>query len=272
MEKNQVMQTLAKVKQNSSKRNFTQSVELIVNLKGLILKKQDQQISTYVNLHYNTGKKVSVCAFVGPELKPQADEVCDETITSDDFPKFVDKKLLKKLARKHDFFIAQANIMPKVATTFGKVLGPLGKMPNPKVGAVLPPNGNVKALYEKLQKTRLVKSGNNPVIQCLVGKEDQKDEEVIDNIITAYNSIIHALPNEKHNVKNSYIKLTMGKAFMVGGSEETEEEPKKKDKPIEEQKQEEVKEEKQHEQQSDEKTKEAENKQESPTEEKPKEE
>ncbi len=223
MQKQEVINTLKKVKENSTKRNFKQSVELIINLKGLDLKKQDNQVNIFANLHYSWGKKLSVCAFTGPELKKQAEGLCEQTITAEDFPKYKDKKLLKQLAKKHDFFIAQANIMSQVATNFGRVLGPLGKMPNPKMGCILPPNGNVKAVYERLQKTKRMMSRNNPIIQSGVGKEDMKDEELVDNIMTIYNTLISALPNEKHNVKNAYLKLTMGEAFLIGGKEEKKE-------------------------------------------------
>ena len=126
------------------------------------------------------------------------------------------------LAKTHDFFIAQANIMSNVATTFGRALGPLNKMPNPQIGCVLPPNGNVKAVCEGLQKTKRLMSRNNPIIQCNVGKEDMKNEEVVDNIMTVYNTLVAALPNEKHNIKNAYLKLTMSEAFMIGGKQKKE--------------------------------------------------
>lgn len=222
MEKKEVIQTLKEVKENSQKRNFKQSVELIINLKGIDLKKQNNHVNIFANLHYSLDKKVSVCAFVGPELKSQAEIVCDETISVDDFPKYKDKKLLKTLAKTYDFFIAQANIMSNVATTFGRALGPLNKMPNPQIGCVLPPNGNVKAVCEGLQKTKRLMSRNNPIIQCNVGKEDMKNEEVVDNIMTVYNTLVAALPNEKHNIKNAYLKLTMSEAFMIGGKQKKE--------------------------------------------------
>ena len=118
MEKQQVIDTLKKVKQNSNKRNFKQSIELIINLKGLNLKKQDNQLTLYSTFHYSWGKPISVCAFVGPELKAAAESVCNETILADDFPKFKDKKMLKQLARKHDFFIDMGDLEVVQAMAF----------------------------------------------------------------------------------------------------------------------------------------------------------
>src|SRR3989338_3546303 len=121
MEKNQVTEALKRAKEVSSKRNFNQSVDLIINLKGLDLKKQEQQLDIFANLHYSRGKKISVCALIGAELQEQA-KACDEFILVDDFAKFSKKSEIKKLANKHDFFVAQATIMPKVAATFGIIV------------------------------------------------------------------------------------------------------------------------------------------------------
>ena len=54
-----------------------------------------------------------------------------------------------------------------------------------------------------------------PMIQVIVGKEDMKDEEIVDNIITLYNNIVHHLPNEANNVKQVRLKLTMGKPVEI---------------------------------------------------------
>ena len=231
MEKNEVIEALKRIKEISNKRNFNQSIDLIINLKGLDLKKQEQQLDLFSTLHFDRGKKVSVCGLMGPELQTQAKELFDEVILADDFVKFKDKKEIKKLANKHDFFVAQATIMPKVAATFGRVLGPRGKMPNPKIGCVVAPNANLKPLHDKLQKTIRLMTKSNPIIQCSVGKEDTNENEVADNILTIYSSVLHALPNEKQNVKNVYLKLTMGKAVKVGEKIEKEEEEKKNKKP-----------------------------------------
>ncbi len=228
MDKQLIADTLKKVKENSPKRNFKQSIDLIINLKGLDLKKAEHQINMFITLHHDTGKKVSVCAFVAPDMESKVKDVCDEVILADQFVKFKGKAEIKKLANKHDFFIAQASIMPKVATTFGRFLGPKGKMPNPKTGSVLPPNANVRQIYEKLKKTVSLVTKNEPTIKCSVGKEDMVDEGIIDNILTVYNSVVPKLPNEKHNVKSVMLKLTMGPAFVIG--KDTEKEAKKEDK------------------------------------------
>jgi len=218
MDKELIAATLKKVKENSPKKNFKQSIDLIINLKGLDLKKPEHNINIFVTMQHSTGKKISVCALVGPELEDKAKEVCEETILSDKFDIFK-KPDVKKLANKYDFFIAQASLMPKVATVFGRYLGPRGKMPNPKIGSILPPNANVKSLYDKLVKTVNLLTKNEPTIKCRVGQEDTTDNEVIDNILTVYNSVIQKLPTEAQNVKSIMLKLTMGPAFVVGKDE-----------------------------------------------------
>ena len=77
----------------------------------------------------------------------------DAAFETHDFDQFKDNaSKIKKLAGEYDFFVAQANIMPQVATVFGKVLGPRGKMPNPKAGCVVPPKSQLGPLKERLGK------------------------------------------------------------------------------------------------------------------------
>lgn len=215
MDKEQVLSAIAKAKDISPKRNFKQSYDLIINLKGLDLKKQEHQIDTFVTLPHSRGKKVKVCALVGPEMEEQAKTVYDSVILPDNFEKFKDKKEIKKLANSFDFFIAQANIMPKIASVFGRVLGPRGKMPNPKSGCVVPPNANIRHLYEKLQRTVRANAKSAPLIQCSIGSEDANASDVAENALTVYSSLLQALPNEKYNIKDVHIKLTMGKPIKV---------------------------------------------------------
>lgn len=216
MDKEQIKAALAKAKDISGKRNFTQSYDIIINLKGLDLKKQEHQIDTFITLPHSRGKKVKVCALVGAELEEQAKGIYDFVVLSDNFERYKDKKEMKKIANSFDFFIAQANIMPKVATVFGRVFGPRGKMPNPKSGCIVAPNANIKPLYEKLQRTVRANAKSAPLIQCAIGAENMDTGDIAENALTVYNSLLQVLPNEKHNIKDIYIKLTMGKPVKLG--------------------------------------------------------
>lgn len=212
MNKQEVQKALTELKENS-KRNFTQSYDLIINLKNIVVK--TNPVDFFVTLHHPKGKKVKVAAFVDQQLADEAEKTCDLVVRESEFGSYTDKKKLKKLADTYDYFIAQANIMPKVAAAFGKVLGVKGKMPNPKLGCVVPPNASLGPLVEKLNKTVRMRANKATNLQCLVGKEDQPDEEIIDNIITVYQSTVKNLPNEIQNVKNVSLKLTMGKPVKL---------------------------------------------------------
>jgi large subunit ribosomal protein L1 len=216
MQKADVIEALNKAKTESPKRNFKQSFDLVMNLTGLDMKKTEHQVDQFIQLHYQPGRKVQVCARIGPELKDAAEQTVEKVILSDDFDKYAqNKKLTKKLAAEYQFFIGQANIMPKIASAFGRVLGSRGKMPNPKAGLIVPPNANLKPLHEKLQMTVRASARVAPVLQCLIGKEDMPDEQLADNALMIYNTVINVLPNGENNVKNVFVKLTMGKPARV---------------------------------------------------------
>ncbi len=216
MDIKQLIEEIKKVREASKKRKFSQSFDVIFALKGLNLKKPSDQVDLFINLPFNRGKKTKVCALVGPELKANATENADFVVDSDSFADYAkDKKKVKKLADEYDFFVAQANIMPKIAQSFGRILGPRNKMPNPKAGCVVPPKANLKPLIERLQKTVRMVVRTQQMAQMRVGTEDMPDEEIAENILTLYNALIHDLPNEKNNLNLVYIKTSMGKPIEV---------------------------------------------------------
>lgn len=216
MDQKAVLNALKNIKEISPKRNFNQTYDLVVTLKDIDLKKQENQVDFFGSIQHSRGKKVKVCAFVGPELKDEAKSVCDKVIDIIEFPTYAqDKKLTKNLANEFDFFIAQANIMAQVASAFGRILGPKNKMPNPKAGCVVPPKTNLKPLYAKLQNMFRISIKKNPMVQIAVGKEDMKDEEVADNVVSVYDQLLQHLPNQKNNIKAVNLKLTMSKSVKV---------------------------------------------------------
>lgn len=212
MDKSDVQKALAEIKAQP-KRKFTQSYDLIINLKNLELKLNP--VDLFVTLPYPKGKEVKIAAFVDQELVEQANKFCDLTIKESEFIKYNEKKTAKKLGEQYDYFIAQASLMPKIAANFGRVLGVKGKMPNPKLGCVIPPNANVEALVKKLRHTVRLQAKKGLNLQGIIGKENQPEENIIENILTAYTAVVKHLPNEFQNIKNVSLKLTMGKPVKI---------------------------------------------------------
>jgi len=197
--------SLAELKKEKE-RKFDQTVDLIVNLQKFDHKKN--QINLFITVPYKIKDKK-----VGAFLESKNPKV--ETITFAEFKKYSDKKELKKLVKKFDFFIAQASLMPKVASTFGRVLGPAGKMPSPQLGIVLNADEKtINELKEKINNSVKIK-GKESSIKLAVGKASMKDEEIVENILTIYNSLLKVLPREKENIKNIEVKFTMTKPKKI---------------------------------------------------------
>ena len=213
MQKSDVQKALEQLKA-TEKRNFSQKYDLIVNLKDLDLKVQDNQKDLFVALPHEKGKSVKVAALVGPELAPNAKLHTDMTITTDQFSLY-DKKKIKKLANEHDFFVAQANIMPEVAKVFGRVLGPRGKMPNPKAGCVVPPNANLKPLVDRLRKTVRLAIKTQLSVKTMIGSQAMTDDQLAENVLAVYDAVLKGLPKERDNLKNVMLKLTMSSPVKI---------------------------------------------------------
>ncbi|MBU0929739.1 MAG: 50S ribosomal protein L1 [Nanoarchaeota archaeon] len=220
MEKKDFLNTLKKLREESKKRNFSQSVDLIINLKGIDLKKEEHKVDQFLTLPHERGKAVKVCAFVDKQLIKNAREDCDLAILNEDFPEYAgNKKTIKKLARDYSYFIAQVNIMSEVAKTFGKIIGTRGKMPNPKAGCVVPGTADLKPLVLKLKKLVRITTKAEPTIKTRLGLETMKDEELADNALYIYSHLIDTLPQGKHNIKNIFLKFTMSKPHEIKESE-----------------------------------------------------
>lgn len=215
MDKKTISQALEKLKKEAKERKFSQAVDLIITLKDINLKKPEEQVDFFLNLHNSIGRKMKICAIVGPDLADEAEKVCDNTIQPNHFEEYKDKKKAKKLARSYDFFIAQGSLMAQVAATFGRTFGPIGKMPNPKAGAIVMAKPQIKPLYDKFQKTVHVTAKKEPVIHITVGKQGQDESQIIDNILYAYDQVLHHLPKEKNNINKVLLKFTMSKPIKV---------------------------------------------------------
>ncbi|MEK6950919.1 MAG: 50S ribosomal protein L1 [Nanoarchaeota archaeon] len=212
MDKNDVKTGLDELKQQP-KRNFSQSYDLVINLKNLDIK--TNPLDFFVTLPHPRGKNIKIAAFVDQELAESAGKFCDLAIREQEFSQYSPKKIAKKLAEQYDYFVAQASLMPKIAANFGRTLGSRGKMPNPKLGCVVPPTANLEPLTKKLKNTLRLQAKKGLNLQCLIGKENQPEEEIIANILAVHTAVVKQLPNEVQNVKNVALKLTMGKPVKL---------------------------------------------------------
>lgn len=214
METQEAITKVQAAKEQAKKRNFAQSVDFVINLKNLDFKKPEEQVDFYVQVPHSLGKDIKICALVGPELIDEAKKVCERAIHQKDFSE-LKKEEVKTLASEYDYFIAQGNIMADVAKNFGRVLGPRGKMPDPKAGCIVAPKTNLQPIHNRLQRLVRVQAKKDPVIHLLIGSEEQEDKEVAENLATIYNQLRLQLPLEENNIKDALVKLTMGKPVVL---------------------------------------------------------
>ena len=203
--KEQLKNALSELRKDKE-RKFDQTVDLIVNLQKFDVKKN--QVNIFISVPHKIKDK-KIAGFL------ESKNANVETITQAEFKSYADKKKLKNLVKKFDFFIAQGSLMPKVATTFGRVLGPVGKMPSPQLGIILDADDKtINELKKKINNSVKIRT-KEASIKLAVGKQSMKDEELIENIMTIYNAILKELPREKENVKNIELKFTMTKPRKV---------------------------------------------------------
>ena len=216
MEKQEVLQTLKNLRDNTPKKKFSQAVDVQINLQQYDIKKQDK-IDMFMVLPHKRNKDIKMGAFVDSQLSEQARKFFNVVITKDEFPKWNNqKKEQKKLAAENDVFVAQAELMANMAGIFGKILGARGKMPNPKAGCVVPGTANLEPLVNRIKNTVRLATKNDPVIRLSIGDEKMKDDDLADNILAVYNTLVSKLPEGKNNVKYVALKFTMGPLFKVG--------------------------------------------------------
>jgi large subunit ribosomal protein L1 len=187
-------------------RKFEQTLDLIINLQKFDTKK------TPVNIFISVPHKVKDKK-IGAFLEIKNSNV--DTITKSEFKRYADKKEVKKLARKYDFFIAQASLMPLVATTFGRALGPTGKMPSPQLGILMNVDDKaIKELRNRIDSSVKIRT-KEASIKIPIGKQKMSNEQLTENILTVYNGLLKVLTKGKENIKNIELKFTMTKPQKI---------------------------------------------------------
>jgi large subunit ribosomal protein L1 len=173
---------------------FNETVEIAMNL-GVDPRHSDQMVRGVVNLPNGTGRNLRVGVFAKGAKAEEAKKAGAEVVGAEDLFEIVNKGTID-----FDRCIATPDMMGLVGR-LGKVLGPRGMMPNPKVGTVtMDVAGAVKAAKGGAVEFRVEKAG---IVQGGVGKASFSDEQLTQNIKAFVDAVIKAKPPA---AKGTYVK------------------------------------------------------------------
>ena len=188
---------------------FDESIDLSLQIHNK-QKKNEINIRTSVNLPCGSGKTIKIGVVCEDAKHKNAKDAGAEVVGGDEL---IEK--IKSGELNFDKLICTSSMMPKLAK-LGKILGPKGLMPNPKLGTVSDDISTaVKNAKSGQVEIRNDKDGN---IGISIGKKSFSD----DNLIKNFNAVLDALDKEKLNnnvkgnlIKNSFLTSTMGRSFKL---------------------------------------------------------
>ena len=187
---------------------FNESLEVAVNLK-IDPNKTDQNVRGVISLPKGTGKKIRVAVMAKGDKAKEASDAGADIVGDEDLAQQVTNGKIN-----FDLLIATPDMMPTVGK-IGKILGPKGLMPNPKLGTV---TQDVKNAVSNA-KTGQVQFKNDKagIIHAGIGKLNFTEEDLLQNLKSFYTSISKSKPDA---VKGSFIKKvsiasTMGFGLQI---------------------------------------------------------
>ena len=205
----EVKEALDLVKKNSTTK-FDESIDVSLKINLKQSKGGDFSLRTVVNLPNGSGKKNKVAVLCESEKVDEAKNAGADVVGSED--------LIEKIAAgKFDFtkLICTPGMMSKIGK-HGKVLGPKGLMPNPKLGTVANDIGKaVKDIKTGLVEIRTDKDGN---LASTIGRKSFPSEKLLEN----YKHFIESVKKEKSDtikgefIKGAFLTSTMGISYKVG--------------------------------------------------------
>ncbi|MCH4814523.1 MAG: 50S ribosomal protein L1 [Saccharolobus sp.] len=201
---------LALSPENNPKRNFVQSVEIIVTFKEVDMKKGDLKLREIVVLPKPPEKSKKVLVVPTIQQLEYARKAEPNTIlTKEELQKLQgNKRTIKKLARQNDWFLVAPDSMALVGRILGPALGPRGKFPTP-----LPNTADISEYILRFKRSTLVKTKDQPQTQAFIGTENQQIGDLAENALAVLNVIESKGYAQK--IRNIYVKTTMGKVVKV---------------------------------------------------------
>jgi len=197
-----------KAVKDNAKAKFDESIEIAVNL-GVDPRHADQQVRGVVNLPSGTGRDVRVAVFAKDAKADEARAAGADVVGADDLFEKINGGFME-----FDRVIATPDLMGLVGR-LGKVLGPRGLMPNPKVGTVTPNVGQaVKDAKGGAVEFRVEKAG---IVHAGIGKASFDQDALEANVKAIVDALVKAKPS---GAKGTYVKRislssTMGPGFKV---------------------------------------------------------
>ncbi|MFC4245763.1 50S ribosomal protein L1 [Natribaculum luteum] len=195
--------------EESPDRNFTETVDLAINLRDLDLNEPSNRVDESVVLPSGTGQDTQIVVIAEGETAVRAEEVADQVLSGDDVADLDDDEA-KDLADETDFFIAEEEMMQDIARHLGTILGPRGKMPDP-----LSPDDDVVETVNRMKNTVQLRSRDRRTFHTRVGAEDMGAEEIADNIDVILRRLHADLEKGPQNIDSVFVKTTMGPSVEV---------------------------------------------------------
>ena len=197
------------IKKNSTTK-FDESIDVSLRINLKQSKGGDLSLRTTINLPNGSGKKSKIAVLCEPDKVEDAKKSGAEVVGSDD--------LIEKISLgKFDFtkLVCTPGMMSKIGK-HGKVLGPKGLMPNPKLGSV---SEDLKTAVSNAKSGQVeIRNDKDGNIGVSIGKKSFKDDQLIKN----YNAILETLEKEKSNntlkgdlIKSTFITSTMGVSYKL---------------------------------------------------------
>jgi large subunit ribosomal protein L1 len=209
-----LLEAIRKAKENSTQRKFRQSVELIINIKGVDLSKPENRFTEAIELPNDLGaKRRKICVIASGNLAVQAGKIegVQKVLGKEDLEALVGRKReAKKLADQYDFFLVEPTMIGLAARALGAALGSRGKNPIP-----IPPGQELDKLVKRYLNSVVISLRKVPQVSCLIGYADENDENLSRNAETIINRVVEKLEKKLRNIGSLYVKTTMGKPIKI---------------------------------------------------------
>ncbi len=193
----------------SDARGFKESVDMVINFKGLDLSDPENRFNEDIKLPYQADEEVKI-AVIGDTITNDADNA-DRKISKDELEEmFEDPSKAKDLAEEFSFLLAEAPLMPKIGQQLGQVFGPRNMMPDP-----VQPGEDPSDEIESLRNTVTLRLKESPLLQLKIGNEEQNLDQVERNASAVYDFVEGQMPQGQNNIKSVMIKTTMGPTVEV---------------------------------------------------------